>query len=128
MTDTPAQKDPDLEALVNELRRFTAERGWQPFHSPKNLAMALGGEAGELLEQFQWLSEAESRDPDPERRRAIQHEIADVFIYTIMLSDRLGVDLIQAAFEKITLNERKYPAATSRGRPDKPGSRGSTPD
>ena len=128
MTDTPSQKDPDLEALVNALRRFTAERGWQPFHSPKNLAMALGGEAGELLEQFQWLSESESSDPNPERRKAIQHEIADVFIYTIMLSDRLGVDLIQAAFEKIALNERKYPAATSRGRPDQHKSRGPAPE
>lgn len=128
MTDTPSQTDPDLEALVKALRRFTAERGWQPFHSPKNLAMALGGEAGELLEQFQWLNESESSDPDPKRRRAIQHEIADVFIYTILLSDRLGVDLIQAAFEKIALNERKYPAATSKGRPDKPRSPRTTPD
>jgi len=125
MIDTPSQQDSDLEALVKALRRFTAERGWQRFHSPKNLAMALGGEAGELLEQLQWLSESESADPDPDRREAIQHEIADVFIYTIMLSDRLGIDLIRAAFEKIALNERKYPAATSGGGPDEHRPRGS---
>ena len=119
MSDPPSQSDPDLDALVNALRRFTTERGWQRFHVPKNLAMALGGEAGELLEQFQWLSEAESESPDPDRRAAIQQEIADVFIYTLMLSDRLGIDLIEAALEKIALNEAKYPVATAEAGPDR---------
>ena len=118
-TEDPSRKHPDLKALTNALRRFTAERGWQRFHSPKNLAMALGGEAGELLDQLQWLSESESEALDDEKHQAVRDEIADVFIYTIMLSDRLGIDLIEAAFDKLERNQRKYPAATSRGRPDR---------
>jgi NTP pyrophosphatase (non-canonical NTP hydrolase) len=107
----------ELEALRVRLRSFAAERDWDQFHSPKNLAMALAGEAGELLEVFQWLSEEQSyavRD-DPRQLAPAAEEMADVFLYLIRLADRLGIDLVSAAHSKIDANARKYPAADVRG-------------
>jgi len=105
----------DLERLAARLRRFAAERDWERFHSPKNLAMALAAEAGELLELFQWLTQDESVSLDERKRREARHELADIFIYLLRLADRLDVDLLQAAAEKIELNEAKYPADRVRG-------------
>lgn len=106
---------PDLDHLTQRLRDFAAARDWDRFHSPKNLAMALTGEAGELAAEFQWLTEAESMDPDPERRQRIQEEVADVFLYLLRLADRLDLDLLQAAHQKIDLNTQRYPAHQVRG-------------
>jgi dCTP diphosphatase len=105
----------ELEALQNELRRFAAERDWDQFHSPKNLASALAVEAAELLEPFQWLTEDQSRHLTPVQAAAVKDEIADVFIYLIRLSDKLGVNLMEAASEKIRRNAEKYPVAKSKG-------------
>ena len=105
----------DLDRLAARLRRFAAERDWERFHSPKNLAMALAAETGELLELFQWLTEDESASLDEQKRREVRHELADVFLYLLRLADRLGVDLLEAAAEKIELNEAKYPADRVRG-------------
>lgn len=104
-----------MEQLALELRRFAAERDWERFHSPKNLAMALAVEAAELLEQFQWLTEAESRAPVPDRRGRIEDELADVLIYLVRLADRLEVDLPAAVASKIERNRRRYPAERVRG-------------
>ncbi len=104
-----------LEQLRRRLAKFAADREWDPFHSPKNLAMALVGEAGELVEHFQWLSEDESRALSPEKRRAVAHELADILIYLIRLADKLDVDLIQAVEEKIGINESRYPRDKVRG-------------
>jgi dCTP diphosphatase len=104
-----------LADLNQRLLRFARERDWEQFHSPKNLAMALAGECGELLEQFQWLTEEQSRSLAPEKRRAVAHEMADILIYLIRLSERLGVDLIAASREKIAINEARYPAHKVRG-------------
>lgn len=104
-----------LRALQQQLAEFAAVREWQPFHSPKNLAMALSVEAAELVEQFQWLTEAESRELDPARHERVRLELADVFIYLLRIADTLGVDLMQAAADKIVLNERKYPVERVRG-------------
>jgi NTP pyrophosphatase (non-canonical NTP hydrolase) len=109
-TETPALQD-----LALRLRQFAAERDWDPFHSPKNLAMALVAEAGELAAEFQWLTEAESRSPDSERLARIRAEAADVFLYLIRLTDKLGVDLLAAAHAKIEENARRYPADQVRG-------------
>src|SRR5690606_16627606 len=105
----------DLERLKARLRRFAAERDWERFHSPKNLAMALAAEAGELLELFQWLTEDESASLDEKKRREVRLELADVFIYLLRLADRLDIDLLEAAAEKIELNDAKYPADRVRG-------------
>lgn len=114
MSGFPDADDP-LEALRQRLRRFTAERDWDQFHSPKNLAMALIGEAGELVEHFQWLTEDESSALSPEKLEEVKLELADILIYVIRLADRLDIDLLTAANQKIVLNEKKYPADRVRG-------------
>ena len=104
-----------LRALQQRLAAFAAARDWQQFHSPKNLAMALSVEAAELVEEFQWLTEEQSRNLDSERRERVRLELADVFIYLLRMADTLDVDLLRAADDKVVLNEQKYPAARVRG-------------
>ena len=104
-----------LHALQQRVAAFAAARDWEPFHSPKNLAMALSVEAAELVEEFQWLTEEQSRALDAERRERVRLELADVFIYLLRSADKLGVDLVAAANDKIVLNEKKYPAERVRG-------------
>ncbi len=105
----------ELENLRGQLRDFAAAREWDRFHSPKNLAMALSAEAGELLEVFQWLTEEQSRGLSPEALAAAGEEIADVFLYLIRLSDQLGIDPVAAAQRKLVVNAAKYPADKARG-------------
>jgi len=105
----------DIDALKKRLAEFALEREWEQFHSPKNLAMALAVEAGELLELFQWLSEAESASLHPDAKAAAELEIADVLIYLLRLADRLGVDLDAAVERKLEINAEKYPVALARG-------------
>ena len=105
----------EIENLRNQLRSFAAERDWDQFHSPKNLASALAVEAAELLENFQWLTEAESQHLPPEALAAVRAEVADVLLYLIRISDKLGIDLIAAANAKIVLNAEKYPVDKARG-------------
>jgi dCTP diphosphatase len=104
-----------LGHLRDALREFVAERDWDQFHSPKNLAIALSVEAAELLEHFQWLKEEESLRLGEERLRQVGEEMADVLLYLIRLADKLGVDLNRAAVDKLALNARKYPVSGSRG-------------
>ncbi|MDP9604002.1 UNVERIFIED_ORG: NTP pyrophosphatase (non-canonical NTP hydrolase) [Variovorax paradoxus] len=99
----------DLQALTQALRDFAQARDWEQFHSPKNLASALSVEAAELLEHFQWLTEAQSRDLPADKRAEIGTEIADVFLYLLQLADKLGIDVIAAARSKMLVNARKYP-------------------
>lgn len=105
-----------LETLAQRLAQFAAERDWQQFHAPKNLAAALVVEAAELLEHFQWLSEAQSRELPPARRDAVAAEMADVLLYLVQLATALGVDLGAAAARKIESNALKYPVDKARGR------------
>nr|WP_320010770.1 nucleotide pyrophosphohydrolase [uncultured Desulfobulbus sp.] len=98
-----------VEELTQELRQFAGERDWDRHHTPKNLASALIVEAAELLEHFQWLSQEESQNLSPEQTKEVAHEIADVFIYLARLADRLDIDLMAAASEKMGLNALKYP-------------------
>lgn len=104
-----------LRDLSQQLDRFAKDRDWQQFHSPKNLASALVVEAGELLEHFQWLTEAQSRALTPEKRDAVGAEVADVLLYLIQLTTSLGIDPIVAAQAKLQLNELKYPVDLARG-------------
>jgi len=105
----------DLEGLRTRLRDFAAARDWDQFHSPKNLAMALSGEAGELLEIFQWLTEEQSRRLDDKARSAAADEIADVLLYLVRLADKLGLDPLAEAQRKLADNERRYPVEKARG-------------
>ena len=111
---TPPDRRP-LDELTRRLREFAAERDWEQFHSPKNLAAALSVEAAEVLEHFQWLSQEQSRRLTPAQRQAVALELADVLLYLLRLSDQLGVDLLAAADRKIALNADKYPVEKARG-------------
>ena len=104
-----------LDDLNNRLLRFARERDWEQFQSPKNLAMALAGEAGELLEHFQWLTEQQSANLDVDKKRAVGYELADILSYLVRLAERLDIDLLAAADQKIAINERRYPAHKVRG-------------
>lgn len=104
-----------LRELRDELRAFAAERDWDQFHSPRNLAAALAVEAAELLEPFQWLTDEQSRALTPGTRAAVEEELADVLLYLVRLADKLDVDLEAAARAKIVRNGAKYPVETSRG-------------
>ena len=109
------RSSPTLQELATRLAQFASERDWDQFHSPKNLSMALAGEAGELLEHFQWLTEAQSRDLPPDVREAVALEMADVLLYLVRLADTLAIDLAAAADRKLALNAVKYPAGEFRG-------------
>ena len=106
-----------IESLTAQLRDFARDREWEQFHTPRNLAMALGGEAGELLSLFQWLRDEQVSGwlDDPSNRTAVEHEMADVFGYLLRLADVLDVDLEMALRAKINVNAQKYPVELARG-------------
>jgi NTP pyrophosphatase (non-canonical NTP hydrolase) len=104
-----------MDDLIREIRRFTEERDWDQFHSPKNLAMALTTEAAEIAEIFQWLTEERSKVLDGEMRARLEEEIGDVMIYLAHLADAFGLDPLDAARKKLLLNAEKYPAEAVRG-------------
>jgi NTP pyrophosphatase (non-canonical NTP hydrolase) len=106
-----------LDELAVRLRQFAAARDWQQFHTPKNLAMALAGEVGELIAELQWLTPAESAQvmADPQAAARMRSELADVTIYLVRLADILGVDLIEAARDKLAASEKRYDVENYRG-------------
>jgi len=108
-----------LDVLTEQVARFAAERDWDQFHNPKNLAMAVAAEAGELLEHFQWLTPRQAESLSKKEREDVALECADVLLYLLRLCDRLGIDLASAARRKLVLNARKYPVEKSRGRATK---------
>lgn len=105
----------DIQQLQAALRRFADERDWAQFHTPKNLAASLSIEAAEVLEHFQWLTDEQSRQLDTDQRKAVSHEIADVLLYLLQLADKLGIDPLQAARDKMAINAVNYPAHKARG-------------
>ena len=108
-----------LENLRARLDAFASERDWNQFHNPKNLAMALAGEVGELLEHFQWLTLEQSANLPPATRNKVALECADVLLYLIRLADKLDIDLAATAEKKLKLNAIKYPVKKSRGKATK---------
>ncbi len=108
-----------LHELRTKLREFVDERDWEKFHTPKNLAMALAGEAAEIMEIFQWLTPEESERLAEDKMAEIRDEIGDVLIYLVRLADKLGIDPMEAANQKMEKNRKKYPADLVRGRADK---------
>lgn len=105
-----------MEDLQTAIRTFIAERDWEQFHSPKNLAMALSVEASEIVEHFQWLTEEQSRNLLPEKLAQVREEIGDVMIYLTELAVALGVDPVEAARSKVKINEQKYPVDLVKGK------------
>ena len=94
----------DLEEIKAKVAEFASERDWDKFHSPKNLAMALSVEVAELVETFQWLTEAESSSLSIAQLTAVTHEIADVQVYLVRLADKVGIDILHAVEEKMRLS------------------------
>jgi NTP pyrophosphatase (non-canonical NTP hydrolase) len=104
-----------LDDLREKLAQFAAERDWARFHNPKNLAMALAGEVGELIEHFQWLTFEEAQNLPAHTREEVALEAADVLLYLVRLCDRAGIDLAAAAYRKLEMNAQRYPADKARG-------------
>ncbi len=107
----------EIDRLTLQLRKFTAEREWARFHDPKNLAMLLASEAGELVAVLRWVAngEADAFVRDPDHRPAVEAEIADVLIAALLFCDRAGIDPARAVEAKIAANAVKYPVELSRG-------------
>ena len=112
----------EIEAFLEELRRFVAERDWAQFHDPKNLAMLLASEVGELVAEYRWVTgptaDARSREAAPRAR--IADEIGDVGIALLLLCDRTGIDLLQAMSDKLAKNRARYPVEAAKGRAERP--------
>ena len=104
-----------LESLRDRLREFAKERDWDQYHTPKNLSMALIAEAAELVEHFQWVEGDKSHLLEDKTRTSVEEELADILIYLVRISDKLGIDLYQAVERKLEINEKKYPAELVRG-------------
>jgi dCTP diphosphatase len=104
-----------LDVLRSQLAQFADERDWDQFHNPKNLAMALIAEAGELVEHFQWLSPQQAETLAPEAKAEVEMEIADVLLFLLRLADKLDIDVVAAAEKKMALNAEKYPVEKSKG-------------
>ncbi|HMM46949.1 MAG TPA: nucleotide pyrophosphohydrolase [Thiobacillaceae bacterium] len=105
----------NLDALRRRILEFVEARGWERYHTPKNLAAALAVEAAELLEPFQWLTDEQSLQLGTARREAVRQEIADVLIYLVRLADLLEIDLLDAASDKLAINAFKYPVDKAHG-------------
>jgi NTP pyrophosphatase (non-canonical NTP hydrolase) len=108
-----------LEGLRRQLAEFAEKRDWDQFHNPKNLAMALAGEAGELMEHFQWLTPEQATRLSKATRKEVALECADVLLFLLRLADKLDIDLAAAARRKLVINAKKYPVGKSRGRATK---------
>lgn len=110
------------DELRAELAAFVAARDWQQFHDPKNLAMLVASEAGELLAEYRWVrnDDADVHSHEPAARERIAAEIADVGIGLLLLCERIGVDLVDVMRAKVKKNGEKYPVERSRGNAERP--------
>ncbi len=113
MTDSTQHS---IDRLQARLKAFAVTRDWEQFHSPKNLSMALIAEAAELVEHFQWLTQEQSRNLPPEKLEEVRLELADIFIFTLRCAERLDIDLIQAANDKMDRNEERFPVEKVKGK------------
>jgi dCTP diphosphatase len=117
MSDSVRQNLMDTEKMYSAIRQLVSERDWHRFHTPKNITMALTGEAGELSEIFQWMTDDEilAMARDPQKSESLRDELADIFYYTLRLCDLLGVDLERAFWEKLNKTRQKYPVELAKG-------------
>jgi len=119
-------QDTPVAELREMVREFVDQRDWQKFHSPKNLSMAMAIEAAELMEHFQWIGAAASRNLPADKQAAVAEELADVVCYGLAIANELEIDVSTALRNKMEKNRRKYPVAEYRGRygPEDPGTAG----
>jgi dCTP diphosphatase len=108
-----------MQEIIEKIKKFRQEHDWDQYHSPKNLVMALSVEVAELVEHFQWLTQEESRNIPDDKLDQVRDEIGDILIYLANLSEKLGIDPVQAAHDKIEKNQIKYPADTATGKHSK---------
>ena len=111
-----------FEELVRDLRAFAAARDWGQFHDPKNLAMLVASEAGELVAEYRWVrgDQADAHSREPEARARVAAEVADVGIGLLLLCDRIGLDLVDAMKTKLARNAERYPVSTAKGKAERP--------
>ena len=100
----------EIKIISDDLKKFAIARDWEQFHTPKNLSMALIAEAAELVEHFQWLTAEQSKTLDSEKLKDVSHEMADIFIYLLRMTEQLNVDLLAVTREKMAINEKRFPA------------------
>jgi dCTP diphosphatase len=100
----------EIQHLAAEIKKFAEARDWEQFHTPKNLSMAVAGEAGELVAEFQWLTAEQSMRSkmSADKLKDVELEIADVAIYLIRLADVLGIDVAEVVRKKIAINESRF--------------------
>lgn len=106
----------DVKKIIDKIKKFRDERDWMQFHDPKNMAVSIIIEASELLEHFQWKSRKEVDKYIAENKDEVREEIADIALYLFELADNLGIDLLDAMDQKLSKNEKKYPAEKARGK------------
>jgi dCTP diphosphatase len=104
-----------IESIQRKLQEFADARDWEQFHCPKNLVMALSVEVSELVEHFQWLTQEQSKNLTNEKIDEVEQELGDIFIYLMRIADKLNINLIDAALNKIDINEKKYPVEKAKG-------------
>ena len=110
----------NIEKISERLKKFSKDRNWEQYHSPKNLAMALSVEVAELVEIFQWSNDGGTKEiKDPDTRKQIEEEIADIFNYLVKFVDLMEIDLEKISLEKIQKNDEKYPVEKSKGKSEK---------
>ena len=103
-----------MEDLKKKIKEFIQARDWEQYHAPKNLAMAMSVEAAEIVEIYQWKENDQALNP--EEVEELRQEIGDVLVYMLELADKYGIDIIQAAKDKMVLNEKKYPVEKVKGK------------
>ena len=113
--DSQASSD-SIDQLILRVNKFVEERDWTRFHSPKNLAMAMIVEAGEVVEHFQWMTEEQSLTLDAAMKDKVGQELSDTFVYLLRIAEVCGIDLLEAVNKKIDLNAKKYPVDKAKGR------------
>jgi NTP pyrophosphatase (non-canonical NTP hydrolase) len=105
----------EFQSLNDEIRKFVKVRDWEKFHSPKNLSMALFVETAEVAELFMWVSGEQSFATAKQKKEALEKELADVFIYLLLLAEKVNCNLVEAATRKLCENETRYPVNRSKG-------------
>lgn len=108
-------KSKDIEEMLVKIRKFRDERDWMQFHDPKNMAISISIEAAELLQEFQWKSNAQVQAHVKENATRVKDEMADIALYLFELADNLGFDLLTIMQEKLEKNIAKYPIAKAKG-------------
>jgi len=108
-------KENKILKIIIKLRKFSKDREWDHYHSPKNLVMALSVEVSELVEIFQWKSQEESMKLTSKNKKQVIAEVGDIMLYLLLFCDKLGIDFLNAADTKLIINKRKYPISKSKG-------------